>query len=710
MRARHLRVVLVSASVAYLALVSGCKTAPIAPVTPPPAPPVPLDTRVAWILRLEQQRVLRDPGLVPGEAAPPAAATRLRPARVPDLIGLVNDVDPSVRRRAALALGRVGLQDGVPPLVAALGDDDEDVRATAAFALGLIGSTSAVEPLEAALKDQSLRVRGRAAEGLGLIGDPAAAPAVAAASTCRDAIAGIAPDDEGWPKSPDVDLCRLALFALVRLKNYEALASVALDDRGEPISRWWAVAYALQRIGDKRAVPALLALATTEGIYTPAFALRGLAAAKEPRATAVARAVAARGNADLRLRVAALRALGEIGGAGAMEALLTIARDKTAPRTLALEAVTSLGVLGDVRAFDPLLDMLTDSWPSMRAALLTSAAKVNPEGFLLVASGLAPDPDWSVRAALAGALATLPADQVRNEIIELTRDTDTRVQGPALRALASIGSPDLAPRLFEALGAQDYVVRATAADLVGQLRPPGGVERLTTAYSRGEGDAIYTARAAALASLAKYGTDDAKALLRRALADKAWPVRWKAADLLRSLGDVTAVPATPAPLREPPAFFESARLLHPTFSPHAFIETRAGTIEIELNLVEAPVTSQVFVDLARLGFFNGLKIHRIVPNFVIQGGDPRGDGEGGPGFTIMDELSPLPYVRGTVGMALDWRDTAGSQFFITVSPQPHLEARYTVFGRVVQGDQALDRLSQWDVIQRVRIWDGTSFQ
>ncbi len=119
--------------------------------------------------------------------------------------------------------------------------------------------------------------------------------------------------------------------------------------------------------------------------------------------------------------------------------------------------------------------------------------------------------------------------------------------------------------------------------------------------------------------------------------------------------------------------FESAELLHPQFSPHAFIETAHGTIEIELNVVETPITAKNFVDLARAGFFKGMRVHRVVPTFVVQAGDPRGDGEGGPGYAIPDELTWLPYVRGTVGMALDWRDTAGSQWFITLSPQPHLD-------------------------------------
>jgi cyclophilin family peptidyl-prolyl cis-trans isomerase len=151
-------------------------------------------------------------------------------------------------------------------------------------------------------------------------------------------------------------------------------------------------------------------------------------------------------------------------------------------------------------------------------------------------------------------------------------------------------------------------------------------------------------------------------------------------------------------------------LLHPPFSPHAFIETARGTVEIELNMVEAPVTSLMFIDLARSGFFNGVRVHRLVPNFVIQAGDPRGDGEGGPGYTIRDEFSRLPYLRGSVGMALAGPETGGSQFFITLSPQPHLDGQYTVFGRVVAGEDVLDLVQQWDVIDRVRIWDGVTFR
>jgi cyclophilin family peptidyl-prolyl cis-trans isomerase len=127
-------------------------------------------------------------------------------------------------------------------------------------------------------------------------------------------------------------------------------------------------------------------------------------------------------------------------------------------------------------------------------------------------------------------------------------------------------------------------------------------------------------------------------------------------------------------------------------------------------VVQAPLTTTNFIALTRAGFYNGLRWHRVIPNFVAQTGDPRGDGSGGPGFAIVDELSPTPFVRGTVGMALSWDDTGGSQFFITHSPQPHLDGQYTVFGRVVKGMDIVDRLGPDDVIVRMRIWDGVELK
>ena len=115
------------------------------------------------------------------------------------------------------------------------------------------------------------------------------------------------------------------------------------------------------------------------------------------------------------------------------------------------------------------------------------------------------------------------------------------------------------------------------------------------------------------------------------------------------------------------------------------------------------MTVDNFLQLAKSGFFNGLSFIRVVPNFVIQGGDPRGDQNGSPGYQIRDEINQRIYQTGTLGMALSGKDTGGSQFFITHSPQPHLDGGYTVFGQVVEGMEVVNRIARGDKIESVEI-------
>ena len=129
--------------------------------------------------------------------------------------------------------------------------------------------------------------------------------------------------------------------------------------------------------------------------------------------------------------------------------------------------------------------------------------------------------------------------------------------------------------------------------------------------------------------------------------------------------------------------------------------TSKGSFVIEFLPEDAPLTVDNFVQLARKGYFNGITFHRVVPNFVIQGGDPRGDGNGGPGYSIRCEINEAPYERAAVGMALSGKDTGGSQWFVTHAPQPHLDGGYTVFGRVIRGMDVVDKIARGDIIRRV---------
>ncbi|MCC5795080.1 MAG: peptidylprolyl isomerase [Chromatiales bacterium] len=137
------------------------------------------------------------------------------------------------------------------------------------------------------------------------------------------------------------------------------------------------------------------------------------------------------------------------------------------------------------------------------------------------------------------------------------------------------------------------------------------------------------------------------------------------------------------------------------------IETSRGNIELELFPEYAPLTVNNFVFLAREGFYDGVSFHRVISNFMIQGGDPTGTGRGGPGYRFEDEFegNPLRHERGVISMANAGPGTNGSQFFITHGPQPHLDGRHTVFGKVVSGQDVVDSIRQGDVMQRVTVAD-----
>jgi cyclophilin family peptidyl-prolyl cis-trans isomerase len=323
-------------------------------------------------------------------------------------------------------------------------------------------------------------------------------------------------------------------------------------------------------------------------------------------------------------------------------------------------------------------------------------------------SGLEPDPDWRVRVALADAQVFIDRGVAQYRLSQMLGDADHRVLPPVLRSLAALQGREAAPQLLEHLTHDDVVVRKTAALLLAEVKAEEAIPALIQAYEAGRTDSTYLARAGALDALASMAGERAVETLERALADTDWAVRVRAASLLAGLGrTVDPMAMRPAPVGRAVSY-GAAELISPTVSPHAYIETEKGTIEIELAVLEAPLTVLSFSSLAREGFYRGLTFHRVVPNFVAQGGDPRSDGEGGPGYTLRDELNPRPFIRGTVGIALDWADTGGSQFFLTHSPQPHLDGAYTVFGHVVAGLEVIDELEPGDLIRDVLIWDGVN--
>lgn len=700
-----------------LLLAGGCASAPPAP----PVPVVPFEQKLGWMLRLEDRRVLADAAMAAPVAAPvttrrgAASAVPVYVAQ-PDLAVLARDPEGRVRRRAALAIGRVGLADGLPALARLLQDAEPEVREMAAFSIGLIGSPDSATTLTAALTDPSPLVRGRAAEALGII---CAAPqngATTCDATVAGAIAGMAEPyvpaaaamtgDTETAGTPEADAWRLALYGLVRMRDWDALSRIALAG-GRPATSWWPVAYALQRINNAAAVPALDELARADTVVGAAFAVRGLADHRVEAARPLFTSLALDSAKDVRLRIAAVRALARFPGDESSATLVKLLAMPKLDDNLRLETVTALGAAGDASHVESLLDLLADEWPVMRATVLGVIARLDRDNFPLVLSGMQPDPDWSVRAAVARLVATLPIEAAQPRLEELWKDPDNRVHGAALAAALAAKLPEAEAWLKEALASTNDGARAAAVAHIGRTRPAWGAQALRDAYTAWANDPDYSARTAALSALAQYGAGEARDTLVAALADRDWAARLQARTLLERIDPTAAAPAAirPVPNTWGEGVYIHPSVVSPAFTPRVTIDTRHGSIVIELDVIDAPLTSWNFLELARKGFYSGVRFHRVVPNFVIQAGDPRGDGQGGAGRTIRDELHPAPYLRGTVGMALAGPDTGGSQFFIMHSPAPHLDARYTVFGKVISGMDAVDRIRQGDVITRMTVTD-----
>ena len=644
-----------------------------------------------------------------------------------ELAGLLKHQNPAVRRRAALAIGRIGDKRGTAPLIAALQkDENAPVRAMAAFALGEIEDAGAASALLEVVNSskESPDARARAIEALGKI----AAVQASAAKLGEDALDSINQSlvkhlpAVGGELSVDQKLfSSLTITALMRLRNPASVEPLAgqLKSKDANIRAQAANAIARLRQPIERAIPALIAALNDGDADARANAARALGASKDARA--VEPLIKLLGDKNDRVQVSAVRALAALNDRRAVEPLASLGekllgppdanvgeRRAAAPALGALlEIVAALGAIKDERALPFLRRARRIGEAEVEVAMARFGEK---EFFAALGDNLPPraENDWRRVAAFARGLAEIEAPRARTVILKMLDPSfQDRVSAQALpdilRAAAKLKVENLSLILRERLSHPDVIVRSTAASLIADSPDDKNLAALIEALARAKNDPANDARLAILTALSKHKKPEAVEAIKSAFSEPDHLVRRHAVDLLKQMGagdfsDRIGVVQT----GHDKSFYQrvAARLDKKVT---ATIYTAKGEIRIELFPQDAPITVDSFITLARRDFFNGLTFHRVVPNFVIQGGDPRGDGEGGPGYQIRCEINTRPYTRGAVGMALSGKDTGGSQFFVTHSPQPHLDGGYTVFGQVVGGMEVVDRIARGDVIEGVEI-------
>jgi cyclophilin family peptidyl-prolyl cis-trans isomerase len=666
-----------------------------------------------------------------------------------DLGALLAHKSAAVRGRAALAAGRIGDEAAVPALASLMRNDvDASVRATAAFALGEVESPAAADMLLTTLRaGKTTAERARALEALGKIAAALPATDEARRKSLGAAIVSAVESEQKSPR-PDTTSVLLGLTALLRARP-DGAGRVAAFFLASSDARVRAdAANTLARLRAKDPSDKLRALLT--GDLDPvvrANAARALGVAEDATALdALASRVAS--DTDLRVRVSAVRALAQLKDARAADpllkrgaALLAVYRaaklaapdSRPAEGIELLEIATSVGRLlqntNDAHALEFLRQLREAEEfgaPEVEGAFAhvapTLYMRERPFGALAGGASRAGLKSWQSYSALAqglGELAAATSAAGGNSVVSLKADAQilllTLLNDPAtpalavpdvMRALATYKPASLAETVRAKLTADDVIVRATAADILAELDPdPANANALASALPRALSEELNDAALSILSALAHQKTAPAILAVKSALEVPDYVVRRRAESLLKELGAVGAVGVQTVATRNKEADYLRA-LSRIGRSVRARVLTDKGEFTLELLPAEAPLNVDNFVELARRGYFNNVTFHRVVPNFVVQGGDPRGDGNGGPGYQIRCEINTVPFARGAVGMALSGKDTGGSQWFITHSPQPHLDGGYTVFGRVVSGMEVVDRIARRDRILGVTITEG----
>ncbi len=670
-----------------------------------------------------------------------------------DLGVLLFDTDARVRRRAALAAGRIGDERAVASLIGLLQNDKEQsVRAMAAFALGETETVAAGPVLTAQLSNKSAEVRARAIEALGKIVAALPKEDEARGQSMGASILGALLAETNRSPRPDRDVILMGLTAVLRARPAGAGASLArfLTDAD------WRVradtANTLARLRAKDAAEKLRELLLGDSnavVRANAARALGVAENKDAFESLLNRSV---NDNDARVRVSAVRALGLLKDARAAAPLLQRAASLTAQYLASragnvahptetgelLEIATTLGRLlpntGDERAVAWLRELRSSEGgrdPEIEIAFARIAPAIylresNPEklgGSTARGGGNGNGvvgKDWRQLSGLAqglGDFAATTAEAAGSTIVSLQADAQISLRSlvsdntvPALAmpdiltALAAFKPNDLGEVLRKKLSDPDVIVRSTAAQLLGDLKPDEANTRaLASALPAAMRDELNDAALAILDALGKQGTPAANDALKVALGSTDHLVRRRAAALLKAnnAGDFQSRIAT-VQTNHTLADYQRA-LARTGKAVRAQVVTDKGSFIIELLPEDAPLTVDSFVQLAQRGYFNNVAFHRVVPNFVVQGGDPRGDGNGGPGYQIRCEINEASYERGAVGMALSGKDTGGSQWFVTHSPQPHLDGGYTVFGRVREGMEVVDRIMRGDMIRNINV-------
>jgi cyclophilin family peptidyl-prolyl cis-trans isomerase/HEAT repeat protein len=617
--------------------------------------------------------------------------------------------DTAVHRAVLRSIGRLRDPRGLNLLREALSEGDTLTEPTTVFAIGLLGDSLGGSLL---IRHYRERPTITVATGRELVTAVARIGGPEAAGFLRDLLQG----GGGRPVHDDwVERAALESWRLGRLAPVDALLPLLGDER-DPVRG--AAAYSLSRLRARAAAPRFLQVLQDKSSQVRQAAARTLtrtyadSAGLPPDQVASLLARAAT-DTDPLVRVAALRSLATFRDPGSVSRVLALLDDPVL--NVQVQAAQTLGELGGSAAVEELARIAgagKGTW-ARRAEALVGLARADTAAFLRVQGPWAASRDWRERIVAARAWARARPSQ----LAVFLEDADARVVAATLEAWGEVAPADeqeYARHSAQHLTDQDMAVRAVAAGGLARGGNPADIPRLVAAYRQAMRDSFPDAAVAALngiVTILAANPAQAEGLERdlvgtmpeprnyviRRWAEDNWPAlarSWRPAWPVttgRTLDEYRALVRTLV-LGTPEERYPEVRVTM----------EQLGSFTIKLYGPDAPLTVANFLTLVDRRFFDGIRFHRVVPGFVVQTGDPRGDGWGGAATPIRDEINQRRYDPFRVGMALSGPDTGGSQWFVTLGSQPHLDGGYTVFGEVTDGVPALLRLTQGDQIRSIR--------
>jgi cyclophilin family peptidyl-prolyl cis-trans isomerase/HEAT repeat protein len=642
------------------------------------------------------------------------------------LTALLDNADPTIRERAVRAFASIQDTNALPLLVGRLQDTDIEVQRAACLAVGQTAAMLSL-PARAVLERELIWRRlpdiGTPAELLEEIGK------FGSADGLSDLI--IRYGNSAAEQHTTGLTMALARFAIRNISSPDAVRFL-LRHTSTADAMTWQTMYALQRTGMTPEVAGELEhLVLLRQHHDPLVRMNLavlLGKAKDTRITLDPLRRLAEFDPDWRVRVNALRAL-------------AAAPVRTDPATLMIfrrafydgENMVAATALSALRTSD------------LVAADSAGAAAEVLQHLRRLAMNESGNFAWTIQAEAAQTLATILGTAAFPRGMP-TATTPRHLHADLLRALGTTGDPAGMPTLTEASRSTDAVRACGAIDGLSALAHrctwdrtvPGAVRNALLAALASEDVAVTGTAAGALTDSVLRDASIVPAMLqaldRQRLPDDleamqeligalgtigdsraSLPLlnylrsseRTIAVAAARALGKITGADYLSRLPAAPEAFYTDFDFTFLRAIPEKLqvtIETARGNIHAVLDKDAAPFTVMALVKLSeQRGYYRGLTFHRVVPNFVTQGGCPRGDGWGGPGFTLRTEISELRYDEGTIGIASAGKDTEGSQFFITHSPQPHLDGRYTIIGKITGGMAVVRALQRDDRIFDIKI-------